>query len=122
MALLATSQPAMPVQTMPVQTTPARTPPGRTAPNSSWRDRCLAAALLTLPLSLFGEILVRRTHHRPLGAATFASVTIVSFLLLWSVAAGLRQRWTPPVGTWVERALWTLATVGLLVAIARAVG
>ena len=122
----------MSVQTMPVQSAPEQTPSGQNlsepgAPTRSWRDRCLAAVLLTLPLSLFGEILVRRTHHRPLGAATFASVTIVGFLLVWPLTGALRQRWTPRVGTWpvykwIERVLWALGAVGLLVVIGRLIG
>ena len=120
---------------MPVQSAPEQTPSGQGlsepaepgAPTRSWRDRCLAAVLLTLPLSLFGEILVRRTHHRPLGAATFASVTIVGFLLVWPLTGALRQRWTPRVGTWpvykwIERVLWALGAVGLLVVIGRLIG
>lgn len=50
----------------------------RLSGHASW----LSAMLLFAPLSLFGEFLITRTHHRPLGAATWASAAI----LLWIFA------------------------------------
>lgn len=38
------------------------------------------------PLALFGTLLVQRTHHRPLGAATYAVVAAAIALLAWAVA------------------------------------
>lgn len=51
------------------------------------RPSLALAAILIGPLSLLGELLIARTHHRPLGAATFATVA----LLLW-VGAELVSR------------------------------
>lgn len=86
-------------------------------PSSAWRERCLAALLATLPLSLFGELLLRRTHHRPLGAATFASAAVLLFALTcWSTArlSGLARSG--------RRVVWVLAAVGLVVVIGRLLG
>ncbi|MCH2108337.1 MAG: hypothetical protein MK135_03340 [Polyangiaceae bacterium] len=45
-------------------------------PRASW----LAAVTLFAPLSLFAEVLIRKTHHRPLGAMTFALVAVLSWV------------------------------------------
>lgn len=47
----------------------------RAKSESSW----LSAVLLFPVLSLFGELLIDKTHHRPLGAATFASVALLGW-------------------------------------------
>jgi hypothetical protein len=84
------------------------------------RDRALAALLLILPLALFGEVLVRRTHHRPLGAATYASVTVLAFLLCWMLVARLPGASSPAaIG---RRLTWALGGVGFLIAMSRLIG
>jgi hypothetical protein len=84
------------------------------------RPRILAALLLTLPLSLFGEVLVRQTHHRPLGAATYSSVVVIAFLLCWAAVARLRPRTL--ARTTAARAAWALGAGGFLVAMSRLIG
>lgn len=62
----------------------------------SVRASWLSAMMLFAPLSLLAEFLVTRTHHRPLGAATFASVA----LLLWIFAeVTSRRHLDPAVGS-----------------------
>jgi hypothetical protein len=51
---------------------------------ASW----LSAVILVGPLALFAELLIRRTHHRPLAAATFASFALVA----WVIAELLSRR------------------------------
>jgi hypothetical protein len=48
------------------------------APHGSW----LSAALALPPLSLVGEVLIEKTHHRPLGAATFATIAMVTWVFI----------------------------------------
>jgi len=36
--------------------------------------------MLFAPLSLVAEILISRTHHRPLGAAVFATLAVVAWI------------------------------------------
>lgn len=44
------------------------------------RVSLLGAVLLFGPLTLLGQWLIQHTHHRPLGAATFASCTILAWM------------------------------------------
>jgi hypothetical protein len=55
---------------------------------SGFRAVFLGLALAALPLSLFGEVLEQSTHHRPLGAATFAVLGLA--LVLGFVGAVFR--------------------------------
>lgn len=48
----------------------------------------LSAMLLVAPLSLLGELLIAHTNHRPLGAATFATIATV----LWAFAEIVSRR------------------------------
>ncbi len=52
----------------------------------------LSAMLLVAPLSIFGEILLLKTHHRPLGAATFATVAT----LMWAASEIVSRRVLSP--------------------------
>ena len=60
--------------------------------NDSSEGSWLAFVLLFGPLSLLAEALIERTHHRPLGAATFASVLV----LMWVVVELLTKRQLDP--------------------------
>jgi hypothetical protein len=108
-------------------------------PSSAWRERCLAALLATLPLSLFGELLLRRTHHRPLGAATFASAAVLLFALTcWSTSRlsgftrsvpshsvpshSVPSHSVPNHSARRTGVVWALAAVGLVVVIGRLLG
>lgn len=55
---------------------------------SGFRAVLLGFALAALPLSLFADVLKQSTHHRPLGAATFAVLALA--LVLAFVAATWR--------------------------------
>jgi len=83
------------------------------------RDRALAALLLTGPLALVGELLVSRTHHRPLGAATFASLALLGLVLVSALAfqgralSGARSSW--------QALAWALGAASVLCALIRAV-
>ncbi len=59
---------------------PRRPGPAR----ASW----LSAMMLFAPLALIAELLIARTHHRPLGAAVFATAAI----LLWIFAEVTSRR------------------------------
>lgn len=48
----------------------------------------LSAMMLVAPLSLFGEVLFVSTNHRPLGAATFATVAVS----LWAASEIVSRR------------------------------
>ncbi len=53
-----------------------------------------AVLLAVLPLAQLGTLLAERTHHRPLGATTFALLALVIILGLWACAArafGMRR-------------------------------
>jgi hypothetical protein len=53
-----------------------------------------AVLLAVLPLARLGMLLAERTHHRPLGATTFALVALVVILGFWACAArafGMRR-------------------------------
>jgi len=82
--------------------------------------------LLFFPLALFAEVLVVRTHHRPLGAATYSSVVVIAFLLC---SAAIAQLSTPrPTGPRFRLHLvraqlaWALGGVGFLIAMSRLIG
>lgn len=85
----------------------------------AYRDFVVGALLLSLPLGLLGEGLVTRTHHRPLGAATFASLALLALLAVAFVPARLRAASAPLAGH-AERALWALGALSLLLAAVRA--
>jgi TRAP-type uncharacterized transport system fused permease subunit len=80
-------------------------------------ERTLAALLLFLPLVLFAEVLLQRTHHRPLGAATYSSVAVIAFLLC---SAAIAQLSTPRPAR--LRLAWALGGVGFLIAMSRLIG
>lgn len=84
----------------------------------AYRDFVVGALLLALPLALVGEGLVTRTHHRPLGAATFASVALIALLVTALVPARLRAA-TAPAAAHAERALWALGALSVLSAAVR---
>ena len=56
------------------------------------RANWLSAVLLFWPLALLAEVLIRYTHHRPLGAATFATLAV----LLWILAEVTSRRLLDP--------------------------
>lgn len=67
----------------------SHTPPRGAVPlSASW----LSAMMLFGPLSILAELLITRTHHRPLGAATFASAAV----LLWILAEISSRRLSDP--------------------------
>lgn len=45
---------------------------------SSW----LSAILLLGPVMRLGELLIEKTHHRPLGGATFATVVVCGWVVV----------------------------------------
>lgn len=75
--------------------------------------RALGFALVVAfgPLALFGEVLARATHHRPLGAATFAVLGLAALVLAVAYAARLVAAAQAP-GAWGVVARWALR-VGL---------
>ncbi len=83
---------------------------GRRVPN---RVSLLGAVVLLGPLALLGEWLIEKTHHRPLGAATFASVTVLLWLAfeLSSRVLFSARRLRPRT---VERAKRIVAGVGII--------
>jgi len=91
-------------------------------------ERTLAALLLFLPLALFAEVLVQRTHHRPLGAATYSSVAVLAFLVCsgvvaWLLAASPAFRLRLVRLRLVRlRLAWALGGVGFLIAMSRLIG
>lgn len=97
------------------------------APSSLvFRDYVVAALLLAWPLAWLAEALVTRTHHRPLGAATFASLAVVAFLLTAFLPARLRAansrrlagrapvEHAPTKNAPGERVLWALGAASLI--------
>lgn len=104
------------------------------------RATWLTVFLLLGPLSIFGELLARHTHLRPLGAVTFAFVAVVLFQVThWTLRRAvvlrggnhpeIRARTNLPAGrvartrasaTWFERSLWVVALGSSLVVFARA--
>lgn len=84
--------------------------------HASW----LPAVLLVAPLALFGEALISSTHHRPLGAATFASVA----LLCWAVAEVFCRRALNPNlsgrRAFARRVVWMVSGASALFVIIRA--
>lgn len=88
---------------------------------SSW----LSAVLLLPALTLFGEILIAKTHHRPLAAATFASIAVVTWFCMEvftrrALHPGVQQRalarkWAWRLGLGVDAALflWAFLEAGL---------
>jgi hypothetical protein len=72
------------------------------------------------PLSIFAEVLIARTHHRPLGAATFASVTV----LLWIFAETTSRRLLDPAYCTVRarnrKIVWGISSVLTSVVLIRA--
>lgn len=77
---------------MPLQETSAARKNTRPKRGASW----LAAIMAAAPLALFGELLIQRTHHRPLGAVTFATFA----LLAWLVAEFVSRRILCPEAQW----------------------
>jgi hypothetical protein len=92
----------------------------------AFRDCVVAALLLAWPLAWLAEALVTRTHHRPLGAATFASFCVVAFLLTALLPARLRAansrrlvgrvpvEHAPSGKAPAERVLWALGAASLI--------
>ncbi|HET9956043.1 MAG TPA: hypothetical protein VFQ61_16165 [Polyangiaceae bacterium] len=74
-------------------------------------------ALAAVPLSLFGQILKKATHHRPLGAVTFAVGAVVVSLAAAVVAArwlSFCSRRSPKVRNLLTRALDVAAASAVL--------
>ncbi len=84
--------------------------------HASW----LSAVLLLAPLALFGELLITKTHHRPLGAATFATAALVS----WAVTEQLCRRVLDPEVSQsrarVRRGVWVVSGVTAVAVLVRA--
>ncbi len=70
-------------------------------PRASW----LAANLAIAPIALFAELLLRKTHHRPLAAATFAVVA----LMIWLLSELLARRALNPEASPRRRRLRSVA-------------
>jgi hypothetical protein len=75
-----------------------RKPPVRT----SW----LGAAMALPFLAMVGELLIERTHHRPLGAATFATVAVVVWLGAESLSRHTLDRSLGSARVKARRILW----------------
>ena len=75
--------------------------------SASW----LSAALLFGPLALFAEALILKTHHRPLGAATFAVIAVG----LWVLAEIVTRRFLDPTvcarRATARKAAWVLSGI-----------
>lgn len=63
-------------------------PRDRAGHMDSARASWLSAIMLVGPLTLIAELLILKTHHRPLGAATFAVLSVIS----WGVAEVVSRR------------------------------
>jgi len=78
-----------------------------------------AVLLAVLPLARLGTLLAERTHHRPLGATTFALVALVIILGFWACAArafGMRR------SAHRHNRLFGTVVLGLLVVVSVLVG
>lgn len=60
----------------------------RSSKKDGARASWLSAVMLIAPLSLLGELIITHTNHRPLGAATFATIAIV----LWAFVEFVSRR------------------------------
>ena len=97
------------------------------------RNYGLSLLLSFAPLSLAAELLERTTHHRPLAAATFASLSVVVWLLaeivvrralsedvsLSSLAAVATGREAGD-RSWLVRGAWVWGAVSTAACLARA--
>lgn len=81
---------------------------------ASW----LSASLILPPLAILGELLIERTHHRPLGAATFATIAVILWMLAEIVSRRLLNGELSPSRGHARRIAWgvslSLNTVILL--------
>ncbi len=84
------------------------------APRASW----LAANLAFAPIALLAELLLRKTHHRPLAAATFA----VAAVLLWLGGEVLARRALHPAVSPTRRRLRRFAWIAGIAATIGVVG
>lgn len=92
----------------------------RPLPRSSWSVP-LALALSLAPLALFARILIVATHHRPLGAATFALVAAI--LLSGAVAVSARLLvWSEKRASFAPLALGVLGLLAGAVLLLPALG
>jgi hypothetical protein len=86
-------------------------------PRASW----LSATMLLGPLSLLAELLIERTHHRPLGAATFATCAV----LLWGLAELTSRRLLDPTvcasRAQARRVAWIVSATFSVAIVVRAV-
>jgi len=70
--------------------------------------------MLFAPLALFGELLIAKTHHRPLGAAVFAVASVVA----WGGAEVISRRaLNPSFSTTRARARQVVWALSILFAI-----
>jgi len=81
---------------------------------ASW----LSAAVLVAPLAVVAEVLIRKTHHRPLGAATFATGAVILWLFTEAVSAWVLDGRISKLRARVRRWLWVggAASAGLVFA------
>ena len=81
----------------------------------------LGSVVLLAPLTILGEWLIAHTHHRPLGAATFASATIVLWVA-FEVGSRLlfaRRRERPDQVRRMKNAILSVALVCCVAVFAR---
>lgn len=88
------------------------------------RGFLLGAALATLPVAFLGQLLKVQTHHRPLGAATFAFLALG--VVLGCILVTVRVvSWASPAETWprrlTARLLVIAAGISLCVPLLRAI-
>lgn len=81
----------------------------------------LGSVVLLAPLTILGEWLINHTHHRPLGAATFASCTIVLWVgfELGSRLLFARRRERPDQVKRIKHGILSVALLCCLVVFAR---
>jgi hypothetical protein len=78
----------------------------------------LLGATIALPfLAVSGELLIERTHHRPLGAATFATMAVIVWLTAESLSCHTLDRTLSAERLQARRVIWGLSlllSVGVL--------
>lgn len=97
--------------------------PALRAPNLGLRALCVGLGLAAWPLSVLGRVLKTTTHHRPLGAVTFAFLALFVTGGLVALALRVVTRRTTSVGALFASRLLEgaalLALLGLLVRVIR---
>lgn len=84
-------------------------------PTTAGRGGFESGLLVFGPLSLFGELLLSRTHHRPLAAVTFSLVA----LAFWGMSEMSLRAYFPPTrdGRWSPKKRNLLLCVAFLDAV-----